>query len=315
MIIMRNILVGLILVIAVALGAALWIFRDIPADIIEAKYVAPNSLFIDIDGVRFHYRDEGEGPAVLLLHAHWGSLIMWDKWAEALKDSYRVVRLDLPGQGLTGPDPTGEYSMPRYVSLLKKFADTLGIDQMYLVGTSLGGTMTIRFADAHPDMVKHLIIMNPGALNARTRGLTEPPDVPLFFTAIRYFTPRSVFSGLLSSSYADPDGAPDSVVDRWYDMQMRDGNRQAALMRQQQYIAGDIEATIASLTVPTLILWGEANTIVPVEQAYEIEAMLTLSETTLITYPGIGHLPALEAPDETARDVRAYLDAAEAGAD
>ena len=116
------------IVIAVALGAALWIFRDIPADIIEAKYVAPNSQFIDIDGVRFHYRDEGEGPAVLLLHAQWSSLIMWDKWAEVLKDSYRVVRLDLPGQGLTGPDPTGEYSMPRYVSLLKKFADTLGID-------------------------------------------------------------------------------------------------------------------------------------------------------------------------------------------
>jgi len=100
-----------IITVAAVIGLciALWAYRDIPANHLETKYANRASRFINIDGARIHYRDEGEGPAVLLLHANFGNLIGWDPWVDALKDSYRVVRMDFTSHGLTGPDPTGDY--------------------------------------------------------------------------------------------------------------------------------------------------------------------------------------------------------------
>ena len=103
----RRSLVVLAVLGIVGLGIALWAYRDIPAAELEARYAGPTSRFINIDGVRMHYRDEGTGPVVMLFHANFSNLIDWDPWVEALKDRYRVVRVDMTSHGLTGPGPDG----------------------------------------------------------------------------------------------------------------------------------------------------------------------------------------------------------------
>jgi pimeloyl-ACP methyl ester carboxylesterase len=304
-------LLALAVAFSVAVAAALWIYRDIPASVLESRYASPESQFITLDGVRLHYRDEGprDGPVVVLNHAHWASVIMWDEWADALKDTYRVVRFDMAGHGLSGIDPTGDYTLERGVFLMESFNAALGIEEFDLIGTSLGGTHAIHYTAKHPDQVRRLVLMNPGALNAGVRGRETARRLPWWTGALTYITPRRLFRFMLERGYGDPSAVDDVIVTRWHDMQMGEGHRPAELARTRQYVSGDIIGLIKSLSVPVLIMWGEENPVVTVDQAYEfIDLLENAPEKQLAIYPGLGHMAVLEDPLRTATDIRAYLD-------
>jgi pimeloyl-ACP methyl ester carboxylesterase len=294
-------------VLAVAgIAVAVWAYRDIPAEVLEARYAGPASRFITIDGVRMHYRDEGTGPVVVLLHANFSNLIDWDPWVEALKDRYRVVRLDMTSHGLTGPDPTGDYGLPRTLELTERFLDELGIEKATLGGTSLGGTVAIHYSVRHPERVERLVLLSPGSLEGRERARQGLPKAAYVLT---WILPRALPEFMLRSGFGDPSKLPDSLVDRWYDMWMREGQRKAQLDRLSQYESGDIEGLVRSIRAPVLLLWGEANTTALFEQAGEFRELLeNAASVTFISYPGVGHMAVEEAGTEIGRDVRAWLD-------
>jgi len=309
--IVRNLFVGLlalVLVLGIAFGIASWIYRDIPADVLEARYAGPASRFMNVDGVRIHYRDEGQGPAVVLLHANFGNLIGWDPWVEVLKDEYRVVRIDFTSHGLTGTDPTGDYSTERTLEITEKFIDGLGLDTFSMGGTSIGGTIAIRYSHAHPERVEKLILLSPGSLEGREltgrgRGLPKSAYV------LTYILPRALPEFMLRKGFGDEAKLTDQLIDRWYDMWMREGQRKAQLDRLSQYDSSGILEIIRQLTPPTLLLWGEANTQAHFEQSGEFIEMLENTESLhFISYPGVGHMAVQEAGVETGMDVRAYLD-------
>ena len=301
-------LLAVLALAAIALAVALWVYRDIPAAQLEAKYTSAASRFIHIDGVRIHYRDEGTGPAVLLLHANFSNLLGWDPWAEALKDKYRVVRFDITAFGLTGPDPSGDYSNERTLALTEKFADAVGLRRFVIGGTSLGGGIAIRYAAKHPDRIEKLILLNPGILEGRALAQSGR-RVPAAANILKYITPRALASYILRSRAGDPSKITEEHVDRWYEMWMREGNRGAILYRLRVYGSSDVVDVVGQVKVPVLILWGEANKQTPIEQATELKAMLkNAPDVRLITYPGVGHPALEEAGDVTGRDVRAYLD-------
>ena len=301
---------ALALIVIIALGF-IWHYRDIPADALVVTYSSPDSKFLSIDGVRFHYRDEGprDAPAVLLVHAHWASLIMWDEWASALSDKYRVVRFDMAGHGLTGLDPTGDYTLERGVKLLEQFNNAVDLKRFDIVGTSLGGTHAIHYTIKNPDHVNRLVLLNPGALNAGVRGRDTASALPWWIDALTVITPQSFFQFMLEGGYGDPNTVPESVVKRWHELQMGTGHRKAELERTRQYVSGDIVGKIKKLSVPTLIMWGEENPVVAVDQAYEfIDLLKNSPDRQLSIYPGLGHMAALEDPKITARDIRRFLD-------
>lgn len=301
-------LLVLLVIGAIALVAALWAYRDIPAAELEARYAAPASRFIHIDGVRIHYRDEGSGPALLLLHANFSNLLGWDPWVDALRDRYRVVRLDLPAFGLTGPDPSGNYSNQRTLALVEKFADAVGLKRFAIGGTSLGGGIAIRYAARHPDRIESLILLNPGILEGRAMARTGT-RVPDAANVLAYLTPRALAAFMLRSRAGDPSKITEENIDRWYEMWMREGNRRAILDRLRAYDSSDVVEVLAAVKVPVLILWGEANPQTPIGQATELKAMLkNAPAVALITYPGVGHPALEEAGAAIAADVRTYLD-------
>ena len=307
--ILGYVLVTFLVALFIGTLIALWVYRDIPAGELEARYAGPASRFMNVDGVRIHYRDEGEGPGVLLLHANFGNLIGWDPWVEALKDSYRVVRMDFTSHGLTGPDPTGDYTLERTLELTEKFVDAVGLGQFSIGGTSMGGTVAIHYTNAHPERIDNLILLNPGSLEGRdqkeTRG--EVPDAAYVLT---YVMPRALPEFMLTEGFGDDAKLTDELIDRWYDMWMREGQREAQLDRLRQYESGDIEGLIRSIEVPTLLMWGEANTTAHFEQSAEfIELLENVESLKFISYPGVGHMAVQEAGAETGRDVRAFLDA------
>jgi pimeloyl-ACP methyl ester carboxylesterase len=301
-----------------SMAAALWYYRDIPMETLEARYAAPESQFMTIDGVRVHYRDEGPrtGPTVLLLHAHWGSLIMWDEWANILKDKYRVIRFDMAGHGLTGTDPTGDYTLERGVALMEQFNEALGIERFDIVGTSLGGTHAIHYTVKHPSQINRLVLLNPGALNAGVRGRDTPRALPWWVGIMTYITPKQLFQFMLEGGYGSAKEVDEKIVQRWHDMQMGEGHRPAELARTSQYISGDIVSMIKSIQSPTLIMWGEDNPVVTVDQAYEFMDLLeSAPEKQLAIFPGLGHMAVLEDPKVTSVAIREYLEGTRVFAD
>jgi len=304
------ILGGLFSLIVVAVLIALWVYRDIPAEELEAKYANESSRFINIDGVRMHYRDEGkkDGPVIILIHAHFASLLGWEDWVDALKDKYRVIRFDMTSHGLTGPDPSGDYTVERTVDLTEKFVDALGLDTFSMGGTSLGGTIVLHYTARHPDKVNNIVLLSPGSLEGREQ-IEKRGKPGKSANVLHYILPRALPEFMLSSAWGETAPLPEELVDRWYDMWMREGQREAELERIRQYEPDGIEAIIEAVQVPVLILWGEANPQAPMTQAPEFIAHL--DESPLVqfkSYPGVGHMAVQEAGVATGADVRLYLD-------
>lgn len=298
-----------VVVSIVAICIALWVYRDIPANVLEAKYTTRASRFMNIDGVRIHFRDEGSGPALLLLHANFGNLIGWDPWVDALKDSYRVVRMDFTSHGLTGPDPTGDYSQERTLELTERFIEAMNLGTFSIGGTSMGGTIAIHFAHKYPERIKNLILLSPGSLEGKQQTEGGRGQVPDTAYVLKYIMPRALPKFMLESGFGDKEKLTDELIDRWYDMWMREGQREAQLDRLKQYKAGEIENIIRALQPRTLLLWGEANTRADFEQAGQFQELLENVESLrFISYPGVGHMAVQEAGEETGRDVRAFLD-------
>ncbi len=143
---------------------------------ILAKYADPDSKFVALegaDGIRVHYKDEGTGPAVLLIHSSFGDLKDWDPWVKVLARRYRVVRLDLPAFGLTGPVPSGNYSIDRYLTLVDALMDHLGIERFAIVGTSYGGLVAFRYAATRLERVQALVLANSAGVEYGGRGGTK----------------------------------------------------------------------------------------------------------------------------------------------
>lgn len=310
---MRWILNGLAILIGLIVAAfaiAAWVYRDIPAAKLEEIYATPPSAFVVVDGVRFHYRDEGAGPVVVLIHANWANLLDWDPWVAALRDQYRVVRFDMTGFGLTGPDPTGDYSVPRTVQLLHGFTTALALEEFTLAGASLGGTIAMHYSVTHPGRVERLVLVSPGALNPGVRGRTTPAELPRIADILTVITPRAIPRAILEGAAGDPSQVSEAMVTRWHDFLLRKGNRAAQLARQRQYISGDIDGLIRLINVPVLIMAGKLNKQVPVALADELVTLLSNSpQVDKLIYPAAGHQLAQEIGPQTGLDMRRYLDA------
>ena len=136
---------------------------DIESSELKSRYGATAQNFVTVDGLDVHFKDTGprDAPVLLLLHGFGSSLQTWDIWSSKLEEHYRVIRLDLPGFGLTGPSPVHDYSEQNDVSTLSHFVDKLGLSSFSLMGHSMGGKMAWGLAALMPERVEALVLMAP----------------------------------------------------------------------------------------------------------------------------------------------------------
>ena len=291
-------------------AAAIWSSNLLKIDLeaLEQRYARAESKFMDIDGVRVHYMDEGSGPPVVLLHASFMHLFTWDGLAESLKDDFRVIRLDFLAAGLTGPPSDGQYSYERNLELVHGLTQRLELDEFSLIATSSGGTIGFRYASQYPDRVSRLILINSAGL-PRT-AVTNPNRVR--GTALgRWFASRHQTRGMLRDTldvnFIEPNEPPEWLVNMNHDMRRRIGARRAGTLMMMSYRTGDPETTLAGVRAPTMIMWGLDNQTVVHLEADVFQHWLTSAPTLKKKYPGVGHYLYLEIPDEFAKDVRAFL--------
>ena len=284
---------------------------NIPHEELVAKYADAESRFVVLegnDGIRVHYKDEGQGPAVLLVHGTFGDLADWDGWMPELRKNFRVVRLDLPAFGLTGPVPSGNYSIDRYLTLVDALMDHLGIERFAIVGTSYGGLVAFRYAATRTERVRALVLANSAGVEyggrGGTRERTRDPDKQ-FKPETR--TPQTM-EAMLKSVVNDPAVITPERVARKTDFANLVGRDREAFLGTQMYERGNPERVLGHVRAPALVLWGGNSRGLSVETAQAfLDAMKQSPRKQKIIYPGAGHLLHFERPEETARDVRAFL--------
>jgi pimeloyl-ACP methyl ester carboxylesterase len=322
---------GLLIAAVVAFGV---FEHDIPAESVDARYASAASRYLTLEtGARIHYRDEGkpDGLPLVLIHGSNASLHTWEPWVATLGDEYRIVSLDLPGHGLTGQTPEDDYTSEAYMDVVQALTRHLALPAFALGGNSMGGGVAWRYTLRHPREVVALILVDAsgpadwrevvGPAEASTsaeNGGAEadtPGESPLAFRLLRqswfqsvarYVDPAYLVSQGLKSSYANPALVSDALIERYYTLNMRAGTRAATLKRFSQSRGNSpAETSLNKIRVPTLILWGDTDTLIPVVVGERFAA--TIPDSTLVVYEHVGHLPMEEVPKRSAADVRIFL--------
>ena len=291
----------------VLIGFWLWTPDRSRADL-EAKYLAAPGDMMQLGGWRLHVRDRGphDAPAVVLIHGFGSSLQTWDAWADALARKYRVVRFDLPGSGLSAPDPAGDYTDARSVELLLALLDRLGLMRASLVGHSIGGRIAFTFAATHPERVDRLVLVAPDGFASPGFAYGKAPQVPALLGLMKIVMPKPLVRMNLRPAYADPAMLSDARVERYDDLLRAPGARQALLDRMRQTVLVDPRPLLASIHAPTLLLWGERDAMIPFANAADYRR--AMPEARLVSFAHAGHLPQEEAAAESIAAVSAFLD-------
>ena len=293
--------------VALLLGGYLLWTPDKPRQVLEARYLNAPTDYIDVVGIKLHVRDSGprERPAVIMLHGFGSSLQTWDAWSRDLSQDFRVIRFDLPGSGLTGADPTGDYSDTRCLQILTTLMDRLQVSRASLIGNSIGGRIAWKFAATQPDRVASLVLISPDGFASPGFEYGRAAQVPAMLRLLKYALPRSLLRMNLAQAYGDPARLSDAVVERYYDLMLAPGVRAALLDRLAQTVLVDPVPLLRRIRAPTLILWGEKDALIPVSNADDYLA--SIPQSTLVRLPGLGHVPQEEAPLIALAPVRSFL--------
>lgn len=216
------------------LGLGLTLARDIPVAALLPEYATGASRFIDVDGMKVHYRDEGSGPPLLLLHGTGASLHTFNAWAAALSPHFRVVRMDLPGFGLTGPSPGADYSIPAFVAFVESFRKAVGLERFALGGNSLGGQIAWSYAVQYPERVTELILVDSAGYPIhRPVLLFRLARTPVLSSLLALMDPGFLVKKTLHEAYGDAGKVTPELSERYRRLALREGNRAAFVARAQ----------------------------------------------------------------------------------
>lgn len=310
---MRGLLSLLLVLLAtLVLGLMLAWAPDRPVQELAQQWAPPPSAFVDVKGLKVHVRDEGprtDPVPVALIHGTSASLHTWEGWADALKQQRRVITMDLPGFGLTGPNPQNDYRDETYAQFMRDLMDTLGVQRFVIGGNSLGGDIAWQVAEKAPQRVEKLILVDAAGYPM------QPQSMPIAFTIARtpvinkmmeVTLPRAMVESSVRNVYGDPSRVTPALVDRYEALTLREGNRKALVRRfVQSDFEGARSSRIKNIKQPTLILWGGRDLLIPLENAYLFERDIAGSQLTV--FDDLGHVPQEEDPARTVAAVQAFL--------
>ena len=307
-------LVGLLLIFT-ALAVGLSHAPDRPVETLVARWAPAPSDFIEVKGQLVHLRDEGprgDPMPIVLLHGTSASLHTWEGWVKTLKVQRRIISFDLPGFGLTGPFAgqytPDDYRGDTYARFVIDLLDALRLPHAVLGGNSLGGEIAWRVATLAPERVERLILVDA------VGPPFTPEAVPIGFMAARlpvlgwisqHLTPRELVADSVASVYGDPSRVSAPLVDRYYELTLREGNRRALNRRLNQMVIGEDAERIAQVKQPTLILWGARDRLIPPAVGRDFAQRIAGSQ--LVVLEGLGHVPQEEDPVRSVEPVKAFL--------
>jgi pimeloyl-ACP methyl ester carboxylesterase len=286
------------------------VYSDISENDLKIAYANDASKFIEIDGMQVHYRDEGKGFPIVLLHGTASSLHTWDDWSKELLKTNRVIRMDLPAFGLTGPNKTADYSIKAYTSFLNDLLKKLHIEKFYLAGNSLGGNIAWNYAAEHPDKVEKLVLVDASGLptNKPQPAIFKMAKTPFLNLLFLYVTPKFFIKKNMEEVYADGSKITDELVTRYHKMALRVGNRQAFIDRAKTDFKLGSKANynkLKRINTSTLLIWGAQDNWIPLDNGKRMDSILPNSK--LVVLENSGHVPMEENPQESFAFLNEFL--------
>jgi pimeloyl-ACP methyl ester carboxylesterase len=284
--------------------------NDIPLEILKNKYVKSTSSFISIDGMPVHYIIEGQSEdslPIVLIHGTSASLHTWDTLSSLLKSTKKVIRLDLPAFGLTGPSRLNQYNFSFYNQFLDQFLLKLNVPKCIVAGNSLGGSIAWNFALASPNKVKQLILLDAsGYPKKEEKGSLgfKLASVPVLNQALKHITPKSLIQKSVEDAFYNKALATEVMVQRYYDLLLREGNRGAVLELFKHPMKADA-AKIKSITQPTLIIWGKEDQLISYKNAILFKQ--DICNSRMLVLDKVGHIPMEEAPVQVANAILQFI--------
>ncbi len=307
----RLLLVAVIAIVVFAIAGVIATWApDRSVESLKARWAQPPSQFVDVAGMQVHLRDEGprDDPVpIVLLHGTSASLHTWDGWTQSLVKTRRVIRFDLPAFGLTGPNPQNDYSIKSYVVFVTAVLDKLGVQRFVIGGNSLGGQIAWETAHALPARVARLILVDSGGYAFVPKSVPlgfQIARIPVLRNLMEYTLPRGIVKSSLENVYGDPSLVTPALIDRYFDLTLRAGNRKALSYRMDQGYVSD-EAKIKSLKQPTLILWGAKDRLIPPENGQFFAR--DIAGSRLVMFEALGHVPHEENVQATLDEVVKFL--------
>ena len=279
---------------------------------LRQAYSDPDGQVMEIGGVEVYYKDQGEGPAILMIHGSRSTLRTWDRIAPELVDRYRVIRYDLPPHGLSGPvsDEAAERLEP--AGFTAGLLDHLGVDRVTCVGVSSGGTTCMYFAAAYPDRVNRLIMSNSPSDPVRTDHMTFTPEFAKALEEFREtgFESEHFINAFLDYYSGDPRRISVQTRREYYDFNRRvtEANSTALIGIVEDHQKA--RAAMAGVRAPALLIWGGRDALLIPAAAGTLASYLENTQVSTVFMPDVGHYPPLESPIRFAQIVAAYVEAA-----
>jgi len=286
--------------------------RDRPVKELIPIYANSSSQFMSILGMQVHYRDQGvqsDSVPLILLHGMSSSLNTWDSVVFYLANHRRVISLDLPGFGLTGPSPENMYNFDYYNKFIDSFTRRLQLTKFTLVGNSMGGSIAWNYALFNPAVVDKLVLIDAAGYPKRGESGSlgfKIASTPVINNILLFATPKALVRKSLETIYFDQSRVTDAQVERFHDMAIREGNRAAALLIfKGSFGTSQFKGKIKEIKTPTLVLWGEKDNLISVENAYQFNQDIKGSK--LEVYPNVGHVPMEEVPERVAKSILDFI--------
>jgi pimeloyl-ACP methyl ester carboxylesterase len=293
-------------------GAVAWSWEpDRQLGELVARWAPEPSRFIELDGMQVHIRDTGprNDPApILLLHGMSSSLHSFEGWQSDLQTQRRVISIDLPGFGLTGPSPQGDYRIEVYTRFVLRLLDTLEIKRVVIAGNALGGEIAWQTALLAPERVQKLILIDADGYQPAVLSMPLAFQIAsmrgLRWVAERIL-PRALMTVSLRSVFGEPERVTPERIDRYFELNLRVGNRRALFQRMDQATFGERAPQIRQIAQPTLVLWGERDKMIAPELGAQF--CRDIPRCRLVTFPKLGHVPQEEDPQTTLQTVKTFL--------
>jgi len=297
------------------------VYFDIPKESVIVKHAKGASEFIELkDGSLIHVRDEGNknGNTLVLIHGSNGSLFNFESMNKFLINDFRVVSLDLPAHGLTGPVNSNNYSFDGFIRVINEVLEIKKINQFFLAGHSMGGRVVWNYTIDYPEKVSGLIIIGSLFL-ANEKEYREfqsdnkPPivfklfEIPFFRMLLGYITPRIMVSQVAKQMVYDQTIMTDELIDQFHDIILLDGSREAmgyVIVNTDKNIVADPKL-LQEINVPTTILHGEEDNVIDVR--YNKHFLENIPDINLISYSKVGHMPPMEIPEVLANDIKKFI--------